>query len=175
MDTNDQINKPFVNLDPKKAIIALLACADEKNELGKWNWNAAIAGRTRLVKELFLIQKETKSGSEGLFSFIFTPGPYGPSSLQVTNSLNLLIQSKYISETPLPSGLGTMLTLTEAGLSNGLEILKSLPRDSLLDIYRIKSKIKKYSYRQLLSYVYRAYPDYTVNSRIKNQVLGENP
>lgn len=167
----DKDKKSF-HLDAKEAILALLRSPDGRSKSGKFNWNAPIKGKTRLVKELFLISKETKSGSEGLFSFEFTPGPYGPSSIEVTNNLNILNISKEISFEDIQQGKSIEIMLTKSGYDSAFLVWQNLPNHVKADIYSVKSKNKEVTYHQLLFYVYRAYPEYTANSIIRDQILG---
>lgn len=160
-------------LNAKDAILALLKSPDDITKGQKPNWNAPIDGKTRLVKELFLIEEETKSGKSGIFSFVFTPGPYGPSSIEVTDTIKVLQTKKLVNIEKSSGGSSLVLSLTKSGEEVARGIWDNLPLDVKVDIFRIKSRFKSYTYWQLISYVYRAYPAFTSNSIIRDKVLNE--
>ena len=162
-----------IGLSARHAILALLVAPDRKKDNGQWAWAAPIEGKTRLVKGLFLTMKETRSGEAGLFDFEFTPGPYGPSSLEVTDSLDTMIRTGTIFSEPFGSGRGMRLRLSPAGGKEALSVWSNLPQAARDDLYRTKSRIAQLSYRQFLVYVYRTYPEYTENSLIREEVLDE--
>lgn len=158
-------------LSAAEAIIALLYCPDGRKDNGEWRWAAPIEGRTRLVKELFLVSKETKSGASGLFGFEFTPGPYGPSSFAVTNELRSLVRAGKVGTLPLESGRGERILLAPAGGKTAKELWPRLSGEVRSDMYGTKSRYASFTYRQLMVYVYRTYPEFTTNSLIREEVL----
>lgn len=161
-------------LSAKDAILALLISPDNIIEGQKPNWNAPIDGKTRLVKELFLIEKETKSGKDGIFSFFFTPGPYGPSSIEVTNTMKVLEKRGLINVEKNSKSSSLIISLTKSGEEEAEKIWNRLSREVKIDVFHIKSLFRKYTYWQLISYVYRAYPAFTSNSIIRDRVLNES-
>jgi hypothetical protein len=160
-------------LSPKDAILAILFAPDGKKDNGEWRWATPIEGRTRLVKELFLFSRETKSGSGGVLSFEFTPGPYGPSSLELTDGLTTLQGAGKVSKEPLASGRGERLRLTPAGGKDAQPIWKGLPGPVRTDLFRTKARIGEMTYRQMMVYVYRTYPDFTTGSLIRDEILAD--
>lgn len=164
---------PRRQLSPQDAILALLFAPDGKKDNDEWRWASPIEGKTRLVKELFLTQKETRSGVNGLLKFQFTPGPYGPSSIDLTNTLDEIISEGKVGAEPINSGRGVRLRLTPAGGKLATQIWKGLDPQARSDLYRIKSRIGGMTYRQFLVYVYRTYPDYTENSLIRDELLSD--
>lgn len=165
---------PVKKLGPREAIQAILWCPDGKNDDGSWRWAAPIDGKTRLVKELFLVEQETRSGAGGALAFKFTPGQYGPSSLELTNCLNSLIQLGEVTTSPLASGRGVTLRLgPELGRAARNE-WAHLTDQLRADLYRVKSKVAPMTYKQFIVYVYRTYPDFLENSLIRDEVLAED-
>lgn len=161
------------SLGPQEAALALLLSPDGRKDNGEWRWAVPIEGKTRLVKELFLIQRETRSGASGIIGFQFTPGPYGPSSIELTSSLDDMIRAGQIGVDPLNSGRGSRLRLTPAGGKLATPIWNHLDAQARSDFSHIKSRIGAMSYKQFLFYVYRAYPEFTENSLIRDEVLSD--
>jgi hypothetical protein len=161
-------------LGPADAALAILWCPDGKKDNGEWRWAAPVDGKTRLVKELFLFEQETKSGEAGVLTFKFTPGPYGPSSIELTRALDNLISGGDVGAIPLSSGRGVQLRLTPPSGRTAAENWRRLPDRVRADFYRIKSRVAGMTYRQFMVYVYRTYPEYTENSLIRDEVLAES-
>jgi hypothetical protein len=160
-------------LEPPRAIHAILWCPDGKKDNGEWRWAAPIDGKTRLVKELFLFQEETKSGAEGTLTFKFSPGLYGPSSVELTRALDDLISLGEVSTLPLGAGRGVQLRLAPPGGRKATEEWRHLPDQVRADLYRIKSRLAGMTYRQFMLYIYRTYPEFTENSLIRQEVFDE--
>ncbi len=160
-----------LKLNAEESIIALLRSPDTPNNDSETAWNSPVNGKTRLVKELFLISKETESGTKGIFSFDFSPGPYGPSSFEVTDAMKNLELAGKINVDKISGTKNSRISLTEIGVKEGENIWKKLPTAVKNDIFSIKSKFKNINYWQLISYVYRAYPSYTVNSLIRDHAF----
>lgn len=161
-------------LAPDQAILAILFAPDGKKDNGEWRWAAPIDGKTRLVKELFLVERETRSGEGGLLAFGFTPGPYGPSSLELTNTLDRLLLSEEVRGAPINGGRGSRLSLTPTGGRKAKQVWSLLSPAARADLYRVKSRVAPMTYRQFLLYVYRTYPEYTENSLIREEVLSDS-
>ncbi|EQD57022.1 conjugative plasmid protein [mine drainage metagenome] len=165
---------PASRLDAEQAILALLLAPDGKKDNGEWRWAAPVEGKTRLVKELFLVEKETRSGADGLLGFRFTPGPYGPSSLELTNQLDVMLAKAKVGASPINSGRGFRLSLTPTGGRLAKQVWIGLPKQGRSDFFKVKSRVAPMSYRQFLLYVYRTYPEYTENSLIRDELLSDS-
>jgi hypothetical protein len=165
-------NRP---LSPREAILAMLYSPDRAAQGGDWNWAAPIEGKTKLVKELFLLDKETEAGKAGILKFSFTPGPYGPSSLTLTDTLDQMIRGGEVgtSRSPDPSHRATVLRLVGRVGAEAQNLWAALPDKFRGAIYGTKSRFREFEYRPLVSYVYRKYPDYATNSLIRDEILGE--
>jgi len=162
-------------LDAEQAILALLLSPDGKKDNGEWRWNAPVEGKTRLVKELFLVDREVAPAASPKFTFRFTPGPYGPSSLALTNTLQRLILEGKVASRPFAGGRGAILSIAPAGAQEAKATWSRLRPDARSAFYRLKSRVKEMDYRQLLVYVYRTFPEYTENSLIREEILGDQP
>lgn len=153
-------------LSAREAILALLYCPVEQHVA------APVDGRTRLVKELFLITQEEEVG-KSMFSFRFTPGLYGPSSLDVTNTLGSMIRLGEVRSTPNLEGKSMVIRLYgKAGQEAG-QLWNSLPKEWQIAFQRIKAKYANYQYKPLLKHVYKNFPDYATNSLIRDEILGD--
>ena len=162
----------LAKLGPREAILAMLRCPDSQGSGGSQNWNAPIEGKTRIVKELFLMSVETGSGPESL-TFPFTPGPYGPSSFDLTNVLDSMIRTGEISAVPLPSGRGVMLRLYGRTGAEAEAVWSRLSPKLQQDLIKIKSRFNATPYKMLLYRVYKSYPEFTTNSLIRDEILSE--
>jgi hypothetical protein len=165
---------PPASLSPEHLVLALLYAPDGKKDNGEWRWAAPIEGKTRLVKEIFLVQKESRSGSNGLVGLKFTPGPYGPSSLDLTRTLDSMLASGRIGSESINSGRGLRLRLTPSGGKQAMEVWKKLPPTARSDFYQTKARIGVMTYRQFLVYVYRTYPEFTEKSLIRDELLSDS-
>ena len=146
------------------AIRAMLLCPDGEAD-GKLAFGAPVVGRTRLMKELFLVAMETEAGKAGALGFPFTPGPYGPSSFDVQHELERLTYDGEVIQEPLPGSDGSRLLLGPDGYTAARKIWTLLPPDIAQSFYSIKSKFNSVPYGALLFYVYSAYPAFTTRSR----------
>ena len=162
-------------LDAEHAILAILLSPDGKKDNGEWRWNAPVEGKTRLVKELFLVDREVAPGSSPRFTFEFTPGPYGPSSLALTNTLQRLIGEGKVASRPFAGGKGAILSVGPAGAQEAKTTWSKLSPAARSSFYRLKSRVKDMDYRQLLVYVYRTFPEFTENSLIREEIMGDQP
>ncbi len=162
-------------LDAEAAIYAILVCPDGKNDSGKLTFAAPVDGRTRLMKELFLVQAETEPGRRGELAFEFTAGPYGPSSYAVQRELERLTEMGMVSQEKSGHQEAARVGLTQAGYSRGAGVWIGLPEETAQGFYSIKSRFNAAPLSALLFYVYSSYPAYTVNSKIREEVLGSPP
>lgn len=174
MESGETASPPSSRLDEEQAILALLLAPDGKKDDGEWRWAAPVQGKTRLVKELFLVEKETRSGADGLLGFQFTPGPYGPSSLELTNQLDAMLTNDKVAASPINSGRGFRLSLTPTGGRLAKQVWNGLPKQGRADFFKVKARVAPMSYRQFLLYVYRTYPEYTENSLIRDELLSDS-
>jgi uncharacterized protein len=153
------------------AILAVLICPDSQ-EGGRLNFGAPIPGRTRLMKELFLVSRETEAGRAGALAFEFTPGPYGPSSVEVQLELDNLTVAGEVAQEPLQRGEGSLVRISDRGYEHARSIWSDLPPETARGFYAIKSRFNQVPYAALMFYVYSTYSDFTTKSRIRDEILG---
>lgn len=152
-----------------------------------------IWGITRLQKLLFLLGKE--SGITDLVPDYFAHVAYdfGPFDDDVYRDAEGLQQCGLLSTTPPPRTTGSSLVPTRSGYGDrevdavyhltdrGRMYADALARGdkgadtAVIDkVRRIVRRYKGMSLNELIAYVYRTYPDTTVNSKIRDEVLGED-
>jgi len=158
--------------------------------------NEPIRGITRLMKLVFLLDKEGKIND----LFRFEPYKMGPFSSEVYPEVDFLTNyppSKPLVKTRSSNAVeledpdesrviedvlsldGALLTskevnveylLSDSGSKVAEELWKSIDDGQRKVIQDIKSKYGSLTLRDLLKYVYRNYPDMTTRSEIKNQL-----
>lgn len=140
-------------------------------------------GKTKLVKLLFLLGKETKSGEMVPDFFRHVAYDFGPFDDAIYRDIEALENAGLI-EVRQPArrasadrGVDAVYRLTARGkkfadaLSRGAEQSNTAVVDEVKDIAQ---KYGRMTLRELLRYVYRTYPEYTVNSKIRDEILGDD-
>lgn len=140
----------------KWILIFLFASGNSKKK-----YNEPVIGKTRLVKELFLLRELGKI--KDMYEFI--PDKYGPSSNELIWDLDILIRDKLIQEYPHP--YGTQYLLTRKGLEKAQEFINDTIKTK---IENIKINYNNMPLNKLLVYVYSAFPRYTTKSIIKEEL-----
>lgn len=172
----------------------ILVLLYSKGQSGKTN--EPIVGITRLMKLLFLLNKE-----QDFTQFNFEPYKMGPYSSDVYPELDFLqnfpspeqpfVVSKNVNENQTaitPENLRIIeemseqddavtadeinkpFALSDLGAKVAAELWNGLSNDNRNKIERIKSQFGSLTLKDLLRYVYKTYPDMTVNSEIKDQL-----
>lgn len=116
--------------------------------------NSSAMTKLKLVKLLFLLNKESCDGA-----YDFLPYKYGPFSFQLYRDLTKLAQDGWINDDNLqvnPSRKSEALTEVRK--------LPSLVRDKVFDIYSLYGKISEDT---LIKTVYAKYPEFTFKSELK--------
>lgn len=129
-------------------------------------YNAPVSGRTRLMKELFLLRMNYKVDED---FYDFEAGNYGPTSNTVLRDLERLQDEGFVSHDP--ESYGGTYQLTPDGCDLGQELWRDLTdeqQDALLDV---KDRFNRMPLTKLLGFVYRSYPEYTTESLIRDEVL----
>jgi len=143
----------------------------------KANNNEPIIGITRLEKLLFLIREEILKGTplEGDY-YVFEPYKYGPFSTSIFDDVQLMEDMGYMSKEELKDGQ-TIYSITKKGIEKVDSILERSPdklRRYLEEIQNKITAIKKdknsIPLRKLLAYVYQKYPDFAINSEIRDRI-----
>ena len=119
----------------------------------------------QVQKLLFLIDKNL--GAElGERVFQFVPYDYGPFDSSLYEVLRELEQSSMATAVPTVRGW-KRYTLSPAGQQLGQIILQSLPPRAAKYIAEVSGFVRKLSFAELVSAVYKAYPEMRVNSVFK--------
>lgn len=150
-----------------------------------------VDGVTRLEKLLYLAEQETKVADEiSDEKLVFQAYDYGPFSKDVYEAVEILEESGLVREERKVDGR-TIDSLEDVEVTGVVDADEYVTRCFLLtdqgkavarflgrqhpDVVKALSGIKdRYASRPLTSlirYVYRAYPDSAVNSKIRDQVL----
>ena len=152
-----------------------------------------IHGITRLVKLMFLLEKETSFKDIINNNYKFDAYDYGPFSNEIFDDIEALKSTGILNESRTSgqklecidyeenemnvyeriSGISSVkkYELTPKGISIGKVFFESLPNDKKNEIIGMKREYNSMSIKRLLTYVYRKYPEVTKKSVIKDQIL----
>jgi uncharacterized protein len=147
----------------QKALILLLYAPGTTGTAGE-----PIVGKTRLMKEVFLLDFEGSSAEPLLHVGPFIPYKYGPFSAKVASSLDDLLNEGFVQkegEDP-----GARYVLTPRGLAEGQSIWTQIPVDAKKDLLRVKALYNGQPLTQLLHYVYAKYPEYAIESELRDRL-----
>lgn len=145
------------DLTAKDFILLLLSADNQK----------PIEGNLFIQKEMFLIVKEVYTDLEDELNFIAYN--YGPYSQKLVDLLEDLEENSLIEIDKSDGNNKYQIT------DSGSEYLKNktFDDDIVRKIHNLKAGSNKLGYKGLLRYVYFTYPEYTKNSKIKNDIFGE--
>ena len=132
------------------------------------NGTCAPYNPVQLQKLLFLIDREIADDIGGPH-FDFKPdhyGPYDPSVFDVAEGLRG--QGKVIIDNRGPY---RRYLVSDGGLSEGSAVLDQMVEPACRYVYEASEWILSQSFRELVSAIYRQYPDMAVNSRIAPSAL----
>jgi len=127
--------------------------------------NPKPANPIRIMKGLFLFAQAVNEGKlQRTETFQFKPMNYGPCSLDVYQELDSLMKEGFVKPEPVPGETWKRYCITDAGL-NYLQQNQTPEEKPLTDFLgKIRSWCDAQSFTTLLQAVYRAYPDFAVNS-----------
>lgn len=175
---------PTPELDVDDAIVLILGAHPESK----------LRGITRLEKLLFLLEKETNVGSRMTEDPEFEAYNFGPFSKKVYQAIDTLVAAGLVSDSARLSstvddsreeieyiGGGSALTpystrdfsLTPLGREYFRALGREYPEWVLADAASTRDRFEAWPLRQLVTYVYRQYPDYAENSLIRQEILGD--
>jgi len=126
--------------------------------------NAPIKGRTRFMKELFLISKSIPKLEE---ESDFEAYNYGPSSDTVLNALEDLEVAGVVNE------MDERYILTESGKEITEIVKRDVKKDEIELIEDIKRLCNDLSTDELLAIVYYSFPEMTIESIVKERIEGK--
>jgi len=123
-----------------------------------------IHGKTFIQKLFFILMNQVKE----IPQFEYFPYNYGPFSKELNQAVNDLIEEGYISETKV--GEYFLYSITDKG-SKVAEDQKTVNKDAKKQISQVCEHVKNLRPRELLEYVYKKYPESTVNSLLKREIF----
>jgi len=153
--TQSELEVLFASMDRRSAVLAALAPA-----------MGAAHSPVQVQKTLFLIDKEISKLIGGPF-FDFQPYDYGPFDKAVYDVLEELTRAGLVEVEAGPGLRWRRYRLTAGGQREGSEILESLDRRASDYIKKISEFVRSLSFEDLVSAIYKAYPDMKVNSIFK--------
>lgn len=121
------------------------------------------AGHTpvQVQKLLFLIDKEIPKLVDGPH-YNFQPYYYGPFDASLYNELSELAKEGHVEI--FPEQTWSSYRLTRKGQNAGEELLKNLRPQAQEFIKRVSAFVRSLSFPQLVSAIYKAYPEMKANS-----------
>lgn len=114
------------------------------------------------VQKLFFLIDRKAAYLFGGPHFAFRPYDYGPFDHAVYDQLTFLVFGGYVQVSG--SGRYRSYSLTPTGFAEGHRILSALPAQSAEFLRAVAQWVLKLSFQQLVSAIYREYPDMKVNS-----------
>ena len=123
---------------------------------GKHRYNKPIVGRTRLIKELFMLKM-----AYGLkeMEYEFIPYWYGPFCPEVYADLEELKEEGVVSATA--SVGGEVISLTPSGVTSAQSFERVISADHLGKIRDCKERFNSKPFEEFVAYVYERWPNYT--------------
>jgi hypothetical protein len=129
-----------------------------------------IEGRTRLMKEAFLLDQEGRSDEPLLHTGPFIPYKFGPFNVKVLSAIEDLADKHLVHVDPGDETTVTY-TLTDEGKNEAEALWTQLPPDARRDLLVVKSSYNGQPLTKLLHYVYSKYPEYTVDSELRERLV----
>jgi hypothetical protein len=142
-----------MNVNKKQIVLAALASGDSHNFTP-----------VQVQKLLFVLDRRIAGQINGPH-FDFKPYDYGPFDKGVYSVLDEL-QTEGLVDISY-NGYIRRYKLTALGQTQGQEVLASLPQPTTDYIKEVSSFIKRQSFANLVSAIYRAFPDMKINSIFK--------
>jgi uncharacterized protein YwgA len=152
-----------LSLDERLPRLLLLCLIRERMTRVEKSARAAVL-MTALMKYAFLFQMEG-SGQRRLYHFV--PYHYGPFAKQLYEDLQGLVQEGVVRVENDQDEDKTRITLLNTDKAD--EMLVNMPEDVKADVASIIETYGALDHRNLLKTVYRKYPAYAKNSRIKKK------
>jgi hypothetical protein len=149
----------------EKAVMLMLYAPGSTGMFGE-----PVLGKTRLMKEVFLLDYEAKSSDPILHVGPFLPYKYGPFNRKVAAATDDLTNAHLV--TISGEGQWVRISLTEQGRSEAQTLWQELPLEAKKDLLSIKARYNSQPLATLLHYVYSRYPEYAVASEIRENLVG---
>lgn len=140
---------------PRARWIQLLLLQGE----GRQRYNKPVVGKTRLIKELFVLKK-----AYGLkeIEYEFIPYWYGPFSPEIYADLEELKDDRIVESHE--SVGGEALSLSPAGVASAQALERLVGADRIRKIRDCKEKFNSKPFEEFVAYVYERWPEYTSRS-----------
>ena len=135
------------------------------------NKDKLIRGRLMFVKQSFLLSKEIIPQLDEKFEFF--PAHFGPFSKVFATKVDKLIQEGYIKTIVSEDNIGNIthkFSLTDIGKEAASRSFNKLPESYKNIIIRKRKGWDQLGYFGIVRLVYTKYPDYTINSKIRDKV-----
>lgn len=116
----------------------------------------------QIQKLLFLIEKNVAASIGGPF-YDFQPYDYGPFDASVYSEVRALVRDGDASE-EVTGANWKCHTLTDQGVEKGAQLLAQLPENAADYLRRAGEFVRGLSFSELVSSIYKAYPDMKANS-----------
>ncbi len=120
--------------------------------------NNAIYSPVQIQKLLFLIGKKIPELSENNY-FNFTPYNYGPFDPEIYDVISELISSEDLKLINDPNSRIMRYSTTDKGQIRGKQILQSLGKNTISKIKILSEFVRKLSFFELVSAIYKEYPE----------------
>jgi uncharacterized protein YwgA len=122
----------------------------------------------RMQKGIFLLINSGNPEWRNLFSF--RPYDWGPYSNELTQTVNELCAEGLLTKEPSPNSRYLQYKTTYLGDRVVFDILPTLSDADGIFIRNVRYYVNSRPFARLLREVYKAYPDYAVNSRFASLV-----
>lgn len=126
---------------------------------------------TRLMKEIFLTEREGPKLYPKPPTAGFRPDRYGPCSNNVYMALYALAYQGLVKRVPGAIENSKATILTPDGLVRAKKLIERLDQKSVEEFVQYLEGLDSLDLHHLLRYVYTRYPTYTFKSAIKDKVL----
>ena len=143
---------------PAKWLLLVLLAGGEKRR-----YNEPIAGKTKLVKEIFLLDQARKEIAP---RYEFKAYDYGPFSADILRDLDEMKERGLVQAEPGYGG--EVYSLTERGVGVARVLWSREDPKTLAKIFDIKVRFNRMPLSQLLSYVYDRYPRFADKSVLES-------
>ncbi len=120
----------------------------------------------QLQKLMFLLDQNVADdlGAPHFCFYAHSYGPFDPGVYEEVRSLS----SNGLAQEVATTGTVRRYMLTEGGLHRGKQVLESIPRDLADYIVQLSAWVRSLSFAQLVSAIYREYPEMRKNSVFKD-------
>ena len=124
--------------------------------------------RVQIQKALFLLDQNIPELTDGP-QFNFKPYFYGPFDPEVYREIESLEELGFVRSFKRPARSDPSYVLTARGLEQGESALRQLSQQAQDYIHEVAEFVRSVSFADLVSAIYRAYPEMAENSVIAKQ------